>query len=303
MQTNVSYLVFYNVENLFPAVEEGFGMKSELFSWSKKRYEDKIHKISRVIHWIAEEKQKFPLLIGLAEVADDKVLEDLISKIDQPNYQFVHFDSLDERGIDTALIYDDSRIKLLNSQSISFVFDAENMESENYDTTRDVLECEFQKQGLHLFVYVLHLPSKREKNINEDKRIFILKHISNRVLELKQMHPQAEFILMGDFNTNPDEQSLLDFVENTQFPWVNPFYAKFKQEHYTSYFHKKGMLFDQVMFSTDLNEKWLDAEIFNPQNLRVKSKKINHLPFRTYVGTRYQGGYSDHFPVLISLNL
>lgn len=95
-------------------------------------------------------------------------------EIFEGKYNFVHYDSLDERGVDTALLYDKSKLILLHSEVYSEIFDIEDGLPNTFDTTRDVLYCQFRYGVIELNVYVLHLPSKREKDVNAPKRKIIL---------------------------------------------------------------------------------------------------------------------------------
>ena len=70
-----------------------------------------------------------------------------------------------------------------------------------------------------------------------------------------------------------------------------------------SLFHKgQGFLFDQMMFSNEFLVKntafnYQFSDVFSPSYLQEFSHKMLGQPFRTFEGTRYVGGYSDHFPV------
>ena len=122
-----------------------------------------------------------PCIIGLAEISGGKVLEDLIEE--QPfnsKYGIVHYNSMDERKVDVALLYDKSKIEVLDSEPISFFFEIEDNNPENYDTTRDVLFTKVKYKEEIISIFVLHLPSKRERNINKPKRDFILSEIKDK---------------------------------------------------------------------------------------------------------------------------
>ncbi|PTM02981.1 MAG: endonuclease, partial [Bacteroidetes bacterium] len=66
-------------------------------------------------------------------------------------------------------------------------------------------------------------------------------------------------------------------------------------------------LFDQILFSTnffDINNSTLNfasADVFNSKFLTQYHGKYKGQPFRTFVGKKFKGGYSDHFPVYIQL--
>ena len=58
-------------------------------------------------------------ILGLCEVENRKVLQDLNKSYKARNYSIVHYDSPDERGIDNALLYDKNKFTLISSKPIS----------------------------------------------------------------------------------------------------------------------------------------------------------------------------------------
>jgi hypothetical protein len=67
-------------------------------------------------------------------------------------------------------------------------------------------------------------------------------------------------------------------------------------------------LFDQFLLSPQFTQvnfpiKYEAAHVFNHQKLSSWDRKFQGRPFRTYVGSRYLGGYSDHYPVLVEISL
>ena len=291
-------IAFYNVENLFcpdiPRVHQLDPTASGLLNWDERKYQNKLFKIAHVFQLILESEKALPLVIGLSEVQGRKPLEDLV-KLEPFNskYEIAHYESMDERGVDVALLYDKTKIELLSSQPISYLFAVENKESEYYDTTRDVLFCKVKFLETIINVFVLHLPSKREKDINKPKRDYILKDLHEKVLTIKSTTQEA-VIIMGDFNENPDEEMILNFNYDSDFNkiLVNPSEELFKNEKFSTFHYKNGLLFDQMILSKDF---------FNHEKLSNWNRKFAGRPFRTYAGTRYLGGYSDHFPILTAL--
>ena len=108
---------------------------------------------------------------------------------------------------------------------------------------------------------------------------------------------------MGDFNDTPYDKSLLSL--ETESNLYNPF-KKISTENKGSLNHNfEWHLFDQILISTNFFDTKFtqfnlsEAKIFNSQFLTQYHGKFKGQPFRTYVGKRYKGGYSDHFPVYI----
>ncbi len=303
---------FYNVENLFlpdpPPNHRLDPTASGLRNWDERKYRDKLFKISHVFQLMKDETGMLPCMIGLSEISGRKVLEDLVEMSPfNSQYGIVHYNSMDERKVDVALLYDKSKVEILDSEAITFFFEIVDQNPENYDTTRDVLfsKIKFKEEVIHVFV--AHLPSKREKDINQPKRDYILSEIRNRILQIINVE-KGNVILCGDFNENPDGENLVKilFDDKNEKVLINPFQDLYSQQNYSAFHYKSGLLFDQILLSKsffDNNQSlaYYDAKIFKPEKLRSRNKMFSERPFRTYAGTRYLGGYSDHFPVFIVL--
>lgn len=302
-------VMFYNVENLFlPDFEfrkkEGTS-NSGLKNWSKARYDLKIKNLTRVFLLVSDINGQLPMLIGLSEVQGKKPLEEIVKQSPfNNNFGIVHYESMDERGIDVALLYDKSKITIISSEPITYLFEIEDDNPENYDTTRDVLWCKAKYENEIINIFVVHLPSKRAFDINRGKRIYILKELRKRLNALAKRNEAA--IIMGDFNQNPDEDYLKDFLynQNQEKDIYNPFSELFKQKKFSTFYLKYGLLFDQIIISKEFINKYsfplkfLEAEVFSISQLSNFDRRFIGKPFRTYAGSRYLGGYSDHFPVL-----
>lgn len=292
------FIGFYNVENLFPPDETG-GKQSGLKEWNQQRYLRKIHKIARVFELMKHYKHEIPMIMGLAEINSKSVLDDLLAMpVFNSKYAYIHYDSMDERGMDVALLYHRDKIEISQSRTLSFTFEIEDDIPDNYDTTRDVLQVSIRYKNTDLQIFTVHLPSKREKNINAPKRREILDTIRTQILDF---HQNDACIVFGDFNENPDENNMQSFSKNLLH---NPFLELLHQGQY-SVFHKgKGLLFDQCLLSASLFNKhsslqFQKASVFNVEELYNRDKQYHNQPYRTYAGTRYLGGYSDHFPIMV----
>lgn len=302
---------FYNVENLFlPDPEPRHKLDptiSGLRNWDERKYKNKLHKIAHVFQLIKEQNDFIPFIIGLSEVSGREVLEDLIQlEPFNSEYGIVHYNSKDERKVDVALLYDKNKVELIDSEAITFFFENNNKNTENYDTTRDVLYSVLKYKEEVINVFTAHLPSKREKDINRPKRIFILNQIRDRILNL--VNAGEHVILCGDFNENPDDENLVKILYGNSQEKVleNPFQQLFSTGNYSTFHYKSGLLFDQIMLSESFFKddgilSFQNAGIFRCEKISSRDKKFEGRPFRTYSGTRYLGGYSDHFPVYVTL--
>ncbi|MCQ4141249.1 endonuclease [Chryseobacterium sp. EO14] len=301
---------FYNVENLFlpdPKPKHKLDPTiSGLRNWDEGRYRNKLSKIAHVFRLMKEENGVLPFMIGLSEVSGRKVLEDLVEM--EPfnsQYGIVHYNSMDERRVDVALLYDKNKVEVIDSETITFFFEIINRSTGNYDTTRDILYSKVRYKDEIINVFIAHLPSKREKDVNKPKRDFILSEIRERILKL--VHNDKENVLLcGDFNENPDDENLVKILFDDAGIKVleNPFQRLFSTRNYSTFHYKSGLLYDQIIlsksfFNDDRCLKFQEAKIFNSEKLSSRDRKFAGRPYRTYAGTRYLGGYSDHFPVFI----
>jgi len=301
---------FYNVENLFlpdpKPIHPLDPTKSGLRNWDEKRYRNKLYKISHVFQLMKEENGVLPFMIGLSEVSGRKVLEDLVEM--EPfnsNYGIIHYNSMDERKVDVAMLYDKTKVEVMDSETITFFFEITKKNTKYYDTTRDVLYSKVKYKGEVINVFIAHLPSKREKDVNKPKRTFILNEIRQRIMNI--VHTDKEHVVLcGDFNENPDDENLVKILydNNQETVLINPFQELFLTRNYSTFHYKSGLLYDQIILSKSLFDNTVlnfqNAQVFNIENISSRTRNFEGRPFRTYAGTRYLGGYSDHFPVFVT---
>lgn len=301
-------MMFYNVENLFPPDVKPLHKRNPTFSglrnWDQRKYENKIFKLSKVMQLVEEQYFTKPFILGLSEIHGKQVLEDLLKQEYFNGYKFIHFESMDERGVDVALLYDAQKMTNISAEPITYFFEIPNEDPEDYDTTRDVLHCRFDYQNFVFNVFVVHLPSKREQDVNLPKRTYILKELGQTVKEL--IHDKNEaVIVMGDFNSNPDEQIIENLTIDKDFNKIltNPYFEIYKNNVFSTFHNKYGLLFDQMLLSQHFYQpesilRFKNSTVFNSLQISSNDKRFLGRPFRTYAGSRYLGGYSDHFPVI-----
>lgn len=310
-------IAFYNTENFFDTTDTPRKFDNEYsptgsMKWTEKRYRNKVWKISRVISLIGmDETAQPPLIVGLAEIESKKVLSDLIHSehLDAFDYDFVHYESPDERGIDNALIYRKDLLELVSSEPIGQTFERE---SGRIDYTRDTLYVKFKLEGSDLHVLVAHLPSRRDDDVNLEFRNLIMKGIRNKIDLLLKQNPDNQIILMGDLNGNPDDVNARKLLRTTgelhfeNGELYNPM-LKFEKNTGSLKYEHHWILFDQMLFSKSFFDAWAaikfeSAHIYSEALVREWDRNFKGSPFRTYNGTKYLGGYSDHFPVYSLLN-
>ncbi|WP_213524231.1 endonuclease/exonuclease/phosphatase [Nonlabens sp.] len=310
-------VAFYNVENLFDAIKDiqvldkdftEFGHKN----WTENRYQKKLKKISEAISKIGFEfTGKLPAIVGLAEVENKKVLHDLIMqpKLAPKKYDYIHYNSADERGIDVALLYDTRVFKLGYSEPI--VIELKNKEGV-LEATRDILYVEGVLAGTPVHIYINHWPSRRDgAEATDAKRVEVasqlIQHIEIKDPNKKRIDPHLDIneahhvIIMGDFNDDPENNSIKKGILPQGFDNIT---APLKKFHRGTLNHQfKWNLFDQIIISESLHNHvsgslyFYKADIFDGIMLREWKGKYRGQPARTFVGGNYKGGYSDHFPV------
>ncbi len=305
-------VAFYNLENLFDTINDLTKLDDDFTpygkqGWTADRYQTKVEHLSRVVHALGS-----PALLGLAEVENLRVLEDLQDKISTPllNYEIAHIDSPDPRGIDVALLFHKELFHLLSLKAIrvSGEFDGITLH------TRDILYVRLRPNtGDDIHLFVNHWPSRSggvEKSA--PKRLAAAKTLAGLVAELGRTEKNPTIILMGDFNDTPQDPSLHDIVlsipnQSGDLLLANPF-IDFMLEQKGSYnFRGSWDMIDQIIISRNMlrsrhKPRFQRAGIFQQEWMMHVDNRYGLSPFRTYGGPKYYGGYSDHLPVFVKLN-
>lgn len=304
-------MAFYNIENLFDIYNEVGKNDTDFLPasnkrWTLKRYKNKLRKLGYAISNIGVKQTNLhPILVGLAEVENAKVLKDLIQSkhLEALPYDFVHYDSPDERGIDTALLYDKNRFKVIESSiyAIELVDDLGAI-----DYTRDILLVTGFLDGYKVHIIINHWPSRRQGNVEtEKKRITAANKVIEIITNLRAKNEDAKIIVMGDFNDDPASKSIKHLVKTHGL--YNPMDTLLSYTRGTTVHRRKWNLFDQIIITTNFFERkpevlrYYDADIFDADFLKQNEGRFKGSPYRTFVANKYKGGYSDHFPVHITL--
>ena len=282
-------IISYNLENLFDCQHDT--LKNDFsflpdgdHHWTYHKYQTKLDHIAQVVVNIAGwESAAF---VGLCEVENASCLRDLCYRLKRFHYKFVHYDSADERGVDVALLYDSTKVKVLNSKALRV--DLEE------DKTRDILYVSaliHEQDTLH--VMVCHLPSKLGGSAaSEWKRKAAKQVIHQQVDSILQVDPKAKIVVMGDMNSDP--QNDLSHLENLMTDAKRVGQGTHKYQGIWS-------CIDQFYVSLSLIPH-AQASIFSPEWLLEEDPKyLDYQPKRTYIGYRYHGGYSDHLPIVLKI--
>jgi len=308
--------MFYNVENLFdtqddPKINDEEFTPGGKVPWTDERLNTKIKQIGQVMTDIAS--PAMPDLVGFAEVENIRVLEMLVSSasLNKTKYNIVHYDSPDERGIDVALIYNPSTFKVIESAPLQVVLPGN-------DLSRDILYVKGKvKSGDILHVFVNHWPSRREgTQVSEPKRMAAANVLRAKIDSIRRIEKSANIILVGDFNDEPSDKTIAEGLKAkspdmaiNKTDLYNLLYPEFTKGE-GSLYYKDWDLFDQIIVSGNMlsRKKGLrtsieQAEIYRAEYLLYKDKNGVSRPSRTMSGDKYFGGYSDHLPVFVKINL
>lgn len=316
----VATIGFYNLENLFDTTNDTLINDEEFLpeggrAWTEDKYNEKIHNMAFVISRIGSDLTPAGLsILGVAEVENRKVLEDLVADelIADRNYEIVHYDSPDFRGIDVGLLYNPKHYTVTNSKAIPVDITTENSSR----TTRDILHVEGIFDGEPLHVLVNHWPSRRggEKR-SQWKRDRAAKICRGIVDSLQQALPKAKVVIMGDLNDDPTSPSVkrhlktvgsIKKLEDKKYLF-NPYEDIYRRGLGSNAYRDAWSLFDQVIITEDLAKEdddgyyYYKGQVFNKKYLIQPSGQYKGYPLRTFSFDKYQAGYSDHFPSFIYL--
>lgn len=311
-------IAFYNTENLFDTIhnphkfDEEFTPDSER-RWNTKKYHDKIGRIAQVISTIGidDHQKNLPTLIGLCEVENRSVLQDLIShtRLKSAEYQIEHFESPDSRGIDVALIYQKEFFSVLNASKHPLKLFSKEGKSMH---TRDQLLVTGLLEDELVHILVNHWPSRYGGVKKSEPARIAAAQLNRRLVDsLLVLNPLAKIITMGDFNDSPQNESIKDILKTTPNPKLakngilyNPMYALAKKGLGTLAYDDSWELFDQIIISESFITKqytqwqFRNIRIANMPFLIQSTGKYKGYPLRS---TNQSAGYSDHFPVYITL--
>lgn len=304
-------VAFWNFENFFDPFVDSTRVYNEFTEngsqhWTKARFYKKRNNMYKAILAISENE---PLaVLGIAEVENQYVLNMLFNQtpLKTHNYRIVHYEGDDKRGIDVALVYCIDKLQLVYTEPVK----VKNPKNRNYKT-RDILYAKFyDRRGDTLHVFVNHWPSRyggeRETIKLRSLAANTLKHKVDSLVFLHQTIPKV--IIMGDFNDTPEDPSIKDILCYDVL--VNLFADGNKLGFEGTLKHQyTWQIFDQIIVTNSLinNDKGLvyrrnSAAIFHGDFLFEKDESFGGVKlFRTYVGPKYFGGYSDHLPVYIDL--
>lgn len=314
-QEDLSYRIgFYNVENLFHPENDSLTNDDEFTPegmryWNFYKYRDKYHRTAKVILSMAGDK---PIdILGMAEVENERVLQDIVRSrvLAKLEYAIIHKDSPDRRGIDVAAVYRPQRIEIVDTLFIPLSL------PENPDyASRDMLYLKARLKETHdtLHLVYCHWPSRYGgQAISEPKRIQAAKVLRHFYDSIMQVEPQARWLISGDFNDEYFNESLKEHLmahplssagEQSNSDLYN-LMAQLPASQGSHRYQGEWTYLDQLIANAHLLSLIVHYGIINHSFLLEADSKYPGLkPFRTFVGMKYHGGFSDHLPVFVDLH-
>lgn len=298
-------IAFYNVENLMDTHDDPHTSDEDMLplsdrNWDGEKYQAKMQAISRIIADLKEECD-VPALLGLAEVENKEVLSALVEECSNVGvkYEYCHYDSSDERGIDVALLYRSDLFEVQRSQAIT---------PDVGIPTRDMLAVWGKLCGVDVLVFVVHFPSRiGGVKFTEYRRISCCSHLRDVVDSVRCAEPQRRVIIMGDMNDNPNDKSIKEVLgasgKRNGALLYNPFAGvRRRARRGSSVYQGEWNLYDNIIVSADFLEsselRLVEGGKIFRRGYLLDGKRH---PLPTYRGVEYCAGLSDHLPVYVIL--
>ena len=294
---------FYNLENLFDPDEKDHTLDKDytpegIYAWNLDKYQNKIDNLGLAISKIGTEHSKFPpLIMGVCEVENRRCLEDLAKSkcLHEFNYDFVHFESPDRRGLDTALLFQKNFFTVIDSKP--YTIDLVSVSGK--ENTRDILYVKGTLMSETLHILVNHWPSRLDGHkATQSKRDCTASKLKQIVDDNYKRDSNSKILILGDFNDDPGDLSLtVKFGHN----FFNPFIEQNTKQLGSAKYRGKWVQFDQILLNKNLLETpdfvYKKSVVFSPEFLIQKNGRHKGSPKRSYIGHYHLGGFSDHFPV------
>lgn len=324
---------FYNLENLFDIYDDPQKNDEDFLpdgrnEWTEERYRKKLANMAEVINEMAIENGMWHTVLGVCEVENIQVLEDLVAHetIKDAGFKAILNEGPDGRGIDVGLIYRPSQFKILETESIPYTFEDSSIDfkmskkDRKKFRTRDILMVRGLIGGELFAFYVAHLPSRGgDKPGGYQLRDRGAEIMYNHAMELMEKYPGIKIVCMGDMNDNPTDSSMAEYlhgeenakdVDEDDFfsPYVSMLKAGFGSQEYRGVWniYDLQLVNHALSYAPEGGLRILDHDgdgyygnIFKRPFLTNPKGKYKGTPLRTFSGGKFAGGYSDHYPTYI----
>lgn len=312
-QEKYARVAFYNLENLFDfeddtLINDEEYLPSSMRNWSYYRYNEKSNRMAKAILSIGG--WQAPDVVGVCEVENRRVLEDLVATdvLKKLNYRIIHFESPDRRGIDVGILYRPETVDTLFAKA----YPVKTPDDLDFKT-RDVLYVKMRILDDTLHYFVNHWPSRYGGQMqSEPKRILAAGVVRGVVDSIQLNNKNAKVVVMGDLNDSPDNISVSETLRGVKNPERTSDLKNLMQdlsvEEGSHRYQGEWGYLDQIIVSIPLlnatnGVKLKDgAHVHRAAFLMERDEKYpGTKPYRTFVGMRHIGGFSDHLPVFIDL--
>ena len=326
-----SYIIgFYNLENLFDTFHDEGKNDYEYLpdganEWTDVKYAKKLHNMASVIRAMKDDNKVYHAVLGVSEIENRHVLEDLVMEpeIADANFQIVHYDGPDRRGVDVGLLYRPECFKVLESRSIPFTFDSEipfdmNEEEKLEFRTRDILMVRGLLGGEMFAFFVAHLPS-RLGGKGGDLRSRGGEIMYQESMKLMAEYPDIKIVAMGDMNDNPTDPSMAVYMHGKEKihevgpeDFFSPFVSMLKAGYGSLAYRGEWNIYDILIVNSNLVappvgtlrivpivKKKYYGRIFHKPFMTEQEGQYAGQPLRTFSNGAFIGGYSDHYPTYI----
>ncbi|NTW48425.1 MAG: hypothetical protein HGB19_01580 [Chlorobiales bacterium] len=315
-------IAWWNVENLFDTVNDPGNGDDEFTpdgskEWTENRLNTKLENLTEVIRDIGKSRPNdgigLPDIMGFCEVEHLSPIKELFQKhLGTSDYGFVYYESLDPRGIDIGFAYNKEKLSVLRSEKHTVTLSGK--------PTRDIISVTFTYEGKPLYVIGNHWPSRLGGEMRSaSKRADAAKALRGVVDSILKKEPNADILILGDFNDEPGDRSITDIlqasgdmetVKNASDGHLYNCWAAYPGIG-SSLYRKSWLRIDQAIVSRGMLDQrnfFIEKDsftcfykdyMFEKPSGRRKSKDL----FRTYQGKRYEGGYSDHLPITVLLSI
>jgi len=324
---------FYNLENLFDIYDDPVKNDEEYLpdgknKWTEVKYRKKLQNMAKVIRSMKEDNGVWHSVLGVSEIENRLVLEDLViePQIAEANYQIIHYDGPDRRGVDVALLYKPEDFKYIESESIPFTFEGSSidflMDRQQQDDfrTRDILMVHGLIGGEHFAIYVAHLPSraggKKGGNQLRDRGAEIM---YGHAMKMQEKHPGIKIVCMGDMNDNPTDPSMAEYLHGkekiadvTSSDMFSPFVEMLKAGYGSLAYQGVWSIYDLILVNNalanapdgglkirPLGKQGFYGRVYKKPFMITQKGQYKNYPFRTFSNGAFVGGFSDHYPTYI----
>lgn len=330
---NHKYVIgFYNLENLFDIYHEEGKNDYEYLpdganQWTQEKYDKKLANMAHVIAAMKKDNNVYHTVLGVSEIENRLVLEDLVAQpeIADANFQIVHYDGPDRRGVDVALLYRPNQFKVLASESLPFTFSPSRIDFSSWSQeemdhfkTRDILMVRGTIEDEMYAFFVAHLPS-RIGGKGQDLRPRGAEIIYDRAMKLEKEFPGIKIVVMGDMNDNPTDISMTDFMHGKEKitdvkegDFFSPFIKMLADGYGSLAYQGTWNIYDIILVNNALanapagsakiqqiNKNGYYGRIFHKPFMTQQTGQYKDTPFRTFSNGAFVNGYSDHYPTYI----